>query len=213
MNKRILGSAVAALSFIGAGAAIAAPSSSGNKLQCFDGTQDTVWYAENQLPYTFSGTCTLLPGGSAELDNTDVSGADGTYSGVYIQNTNLGGKSLIDINQLGFSYTGGSGVRITFPADVNGDGDYESFISAEAANCNDGAGNVDVVNDPTCHVGYNNGAVGPLYENWAALLADPVNADVQVATDYDAFIINDNPGQETIISGARFGRAAAKTKK
>ena len=31
---------------------------------------------------------------------------DGEYSGVYLQNSNLEGKAIRTINQLGFSYTG-----------------------------------------------------------------------------------------------------------
>src|ERR1051326_8754406 len=80
----------------------------GNKLQCFDGRP------------TYPGMCSLTPSGVATLDNTA-----GPYSGVYIQNSNLDGKLLSNVNQLAFNYTGtptNGSPRLTFPLDVNGDG-------------------------------------------------------------------------------------------
>src|SRR5213075_2705698 len=84
----------------------------GNKLQCFSGTTDG-----DQGGVTYGGTCSLTEAGVATLDNTDGD-TDGSYSGVYIQNSNLDGKLLKEVNRLGFSFTGvptAGSPRLTLP--------------------------------------------------------------------------------------------------
>ena len=134
----------------------------------------------------------------------------GTYSGVYVLNTNIAGKTLSEINKLGFTYAGddpAGALRITVPVDTTGDGAWDDFVSAGADNCNDGAGNVNVITDATCLVGFNGGTY---YANWAALVA--ANPTVTVATDALPFVIADQEGDWTV-SNVSIGRAGAKTTK
>ncbi|HUR15452.1 MAG TPA: hypothetical protein VM097_13300 [Mycobacteriales bacterium] len=171
------------------------PSTAGNKLQCFDGTQDG-----------YSGSCSL-DGRSATLTNPV-----GGYSGVYVARTNLAGKRLADVNQLAFSYAGatsGGSPRITLPADIDGDGTWEDFISADAVTCNDGAGTVDVINDADCAISFNGGSGAPAV-GWAAFVA--ANPGVRVATDAIPFVIADQAGTVTV-SNVRIGRGPARAAK
>lgn len=160
----------------------------GNKLQCFSGG---------------GGSCTLTREGVATLDNPA-----GGFSGVYIANTNLDGKRLGDVNQLGFSYTGvpGAGApRISLPIDMDGDGAWDAFAFIAAYYCNDGAGNVDVMADATCTIYV--GSDPTPYENWAALVA--AHPDWRIADDALAFVIADEPGTWTV-RDVRLGRGPAR---
>jgi hypothetical protein len=189
--------ALLAVPLVGVPTALAAndPSTAGNKLQCFDGTQDG-----------YAGTCTL-DGGSATLTNPV-----GGYSGVYVARTNLAGKRLADVNQLAFAYRGdtsGGSPRVTFPADVDGDGTWDDFVSADAVTCNDGAGHVDVINDADCAISFNGGS-GAAAIGWPAFVA--ANPNVRVATDALPFVIADQPGTVTV-SDVRLGRGPARAAK
>jgi hypothetical protein len=165
----------------------------GNKFQCFSETTPE------------GGPCPTPGATSVTLDN-----APGEYSGVYLQNSNLLGKSVKSINQLSFRYDGtisGGSPRITFPIDVNNDGGWDDFISADAVGCSDTGGTsglVDVMNDPTCLVSFNG---GPSYPNWAAFVA--ANPTARVATDAIPFIIADQPGVVTI-SEIQIGKGPAR---
>jgi hypothetical protein len=180
-----------------AGAASDRSATAGNKLLCFDGASEGAG----------NGVCVLGAGGSATLTNP----AAGDYAGVYVANTNLDGKSIADINQLSFTYSGatsGGSPRITFPIDLDGDGLWDDFVSADAVTCTDGtatAGTVDVINDPTCLVSLN---AGPSYASWAAFVA--AYPDATVATDALPFVIADQPGTVNV-SDVRIGRGPAHT--
>jgi hypothetical protein len=172
----------------------AAANANGNKLQCFSGTTDGGSYG---------GTCSVTKDGVATLNNMDGD-PDGSYSGVYLQNSNLDGKRLSDVNQLGFSYTGVAGAgapRISLPidTDANGTTDFYAFIAA--LYCNDGAGNVDAINDATCTI-Y---AGSESFANWAAMLA--AHPDWRVGESLP-FIIADEPGHWTV-SNVRLGKGPA----
>lgn len=170
---------------------------SGNKLQCFDTTTEG-------YPADPPSTCELDGARGATLTNPA-----GTYSGVYVLKTNIGGKTLANINKLSFSYAGddpAGALRITIPVDTTGDGMYDDYVSAGADNCNDGAGNVDVINDETCLVGFN---AGVTYPNWAALVA--ANPTVTVATDALPFVIADQEGTWTV-SNVSIGRGPANAR-
>lgn len=170
----------------------------GNKLLCFDGVSEGYG----------NGVCVLGTNG-ASLYNA----AAGDYSGVYIANSNLEGKNVKSINKLSFSYTSSTGAvggspRITFPVDVNGDGLWDDFVSADAVNCTNGnafGGTVDMINDPTCLVSFNGGAS---YANWAAFVA--ANPKATVATNAISFIIADQVGSYTI-SNVQLGKGPAKS--
>src|SRR5687768_15338661 len=108
------------------------PATQGNKLQCFDGTTDG----------GFNGTCTLIENGAILNTNDGDGDANNSYAGVYLQNTNLGGKLLVDVNQLAFDYEGaeaiGGSPRLSIPIDENDDGSWDGFAFVDTLGCNDG---------------------------------------------------------------------------
>lgn len=172
-----------------------AGNANGNKVQCFSGTTDGAPYG---------GTCTLASDGSAVLTN-HVLGLD--YAGLYLQNTNLDGKLLANVNQLGFAYSGTPGAgapRISLPVDTNGNGSTELWLYVAAFYCNDGAGAVDALADATCTLWLSDGTS---YANWAALVA--AHPAWRVADDNLSFVIADEPGSWTV-SNVRLGRGPAR---
>jgi hypothetical protein len=168
-----------------------------NKIQCFSGTMDG----------GYNGTCTLNSNGakgSATLNNNDNDlDPYNNYSGVYTANSNMYGKTVGNVGQLSFTYTGdvatAGSPRFSIPlsTDGNSTSDVYSFVSAYY--CNNGAGLVDVVNDSTCTI-----YVGSeTFENWAALVA--AHPTWTIATDAYVFIIADDPGVWTV-SNVTFGK-------
>ena len=160
-----------------------------NKIKCFDGPSEGTIYG---------GSCTLLSSGAkgtAVLDNTDGN-VNGSYSGVYIEVSNLAGKRLSEVNQLSFQYTGTATAGSPRISLATSTGEY-AFISAYY--CNNEAGLVDAINDPTCTIYYGSNS----YENWAAFVA--ANPTVRVGTGY-SFIIADEPGYWTV-SNVKLGKA------
>ncbi|HKY99339.1 MAG TPA: hypothetical protein VJL35_15910 [Gemmatimonadaceae bacterium] len=175
--------------------------SSGNKLQCFDGTTDG----------GYTGTCTLITNGATlnTIDN-DIDPYN-NYAGVYIP-SNLGGRLLGDVNKLSFDYDGsgaaGGSPRISLPIDEDNDGDTEGYAYIDTQGCNTGDANVgtlDAINDPTCTVWYNNVS----YENWGAFVT--ANPNYRVAKNAVTFIIVDAPGTFNI-TNVQLGKGTAKGK-
>jgi hypothetical protein len=76
----------------------------------------------------------------------------------------------------------------SIPIDVGNDGDTNFFAFVTFADCNNGAGLVDVIHDTTCTI-YRDG-IG--YANWAAMVAAFPNDRISYA-DF-AFIIADGSG-------------------
>jgi hypothetical protein len=149
-----------------AGSAAAANASS--RLLCFDGTTDTANGETGGA--TYGGICTRTSDG-ATLNNL-VPGPDGQYSGVYYETSTLAGQTLGEVTQLSFRYTGvptAGSPRISLPIDVTGDGTTEFYAFISAFHCNDGAGLVDPINDPTCTIFHTGGPVSG-YPNWAAFV-------------------------------------------
>ncbi len=171
----------------------------GNKLQCFSGTTDALG---------FGGTCSLTESGVGTLDNTDGN-TNGDYSGVYIQNSNLNGKSLAEVALLGFNYTGtalAGSPRISLPLDTDGDGVSDTYAFISAFHCNDGAGLVDAINDETCTIFVSPQISG--YDNWAAFEA--ANPTYTIGPDGALpFIIADDVGSWTV-SNVRLGKGPAR---
>jgi hypothetical protein len=174
----------------------------GNKLQCFSGTTDG----------GYNGTCTLIANG-ATLNTVDGDADNNNaYAGVYIQNSNLGGKLLSDVNKLSFDYTGtsasGGSPRLSIPIDENGDGTTEAYAFIDTNGCNDGdpnTGTLDAINDSTCTVWYNNVS----YENWASFVS--ANPTYRIASDALAFIIVDQPGTFDV-TNVQLGKGPAKSR-
>jgi hypothetical protein len=199
--KKILVALTAVVAIVGVAVPVALaaqPASvpvNGNKLTCFDGPSEGTPYG---------GKCTVNKYGVATLNN---SGGDprGEYSGVYLQNSNLEGKAIRTVNQLGFSYKGDAATagspRISLGIDTNADGDWDHFAFISALYCNDGNGNVDVINDPTCTI-YTSG--GDVYANWKAM----VEAHPDYRVGYIPFIVADDAGTWTVFN-VKLGKGSA----
>src|SRR5437773_6353965 len=80
----------------------AAASNASSQLLCFDGTTDTANGDTGGAVY--GGVCTRTSNG-ATLNNSVPVGS-GDYSGVYYQTSSLSGKTLGQVTQLSFEYTG-----------------------------------------------------------------------------------------------------------
>lgn len=169
MKRYLFALTVLVVGMIGTSAYAAAPE--GNKISC-------------------EASCVLLSPNRAQLDVEP-----GGYGAVYTVNTVAVGTPLSDITKLGFNYSGtepyGGAPRISIGIDENGDGNYEAFAFVDAAGCNDGAGKVDVINDPTCTVWYGSTS----YVNWAAFVT--ANPTYTVGYEY-TFVVADAPGNWTI---------------
>ena len=193
--KRLLAAMTASLMVLAlAGSALASsPSTSGNKLQCFSGTTDG----------GYGGTCTLIKNG-ATLNTTDGN-TNGSYAGVYIENTNLGGKLLAAVNKLSFTFTGGPVVggspRMSIGIDENGDGTTEAYAFVDAALCGLTTGGTVGLN---CPVAYGS----TVYANWAAFAA--ANPTFKLSTDTVPFVIADQPFSGTV-TNVQLGRGPAKS--
>ena len=173
MRRGTLAALVATLTvaLVGTSAALAAREN-GNRLTCFAG---------------LGGTCTLTEDGSV-LDNST-----GGFSGAYLQNSNLEGKVLAVVNRLSFRYSGsapGAGApRVSLPIDT-GSGTTAFYAFIAAFYCNDGAGLVDALNDPTCTIF----AGSEAFSSWGALLA--AHPDWRVGPNLP-FVIADETGNWT----------------
>ena len=187
-----------------AGSAAAANASS--QLLCFDGTTDTANGETGGAVY--GGVCTRTSNG-ATLNNL-VQGPDGAYSGVYYQTSSLSGKTLGQVTQLSFNYTGvatSGSPRISLPIDVTGDGTTDFYAYISAFHCNDGSGLVDPIHDATCTIFYDGGPVSG-YPNWAAFVAAHPTWHVGAIP----FVIADDPGSWTVFN-VHLGEAAATNDK
>ena len=160
------------------------PTVAGIALTCFDGKSEKTVYG---------GKCTVRSG-VATLNNNGGD-TDGEYSGVYVKNSNVVGKAIGTINQLGFSYTGtatAGSPRISLGVDTDGDGNWNHFAFLSAFYCNDGKGNADFINDPTCTI-YSGSDV---YANWAEMVA----AHPEYKVGYTPFIVADDRGTWTVFN-------------
>jgi hypothetical protein len=170
-----------------------------NKLICFDGTTDG----------GYNGVCTLTSNGAkgpATLNNNDTDAYPyNNYSGVYVANSSLYNSSLSAIKQLSFEYSGeatAGSPRVSIPVDTNGDETSDGYLFVSAYYCNDGAGLVDIVNDPTCTIYTNFSAES--FDNWADLIA--THPTWRIVNDAYVFLIADDPGVWTV-KNVKFGKA------
>ena len=204
MRKRLLVVAVLATALTGMIAGVAGAVQPpaihyfATSLACFDGTHDGGYY----------GLCSIRFG-VATLDNVknDATGAtnlNDQYSGVYPKKSNLIGKAIGDVKELGFSYTGtpkAGAPRISLGLDKDGNGTRDGYAFISALYCNDGAQNVDAVNDATCTIYFDDGSS---YANWADMVA--AHPEYRVAGT--PFVIADDPGVWTV-SNVKLGQVPA----
>ncbi|HEX6576214.1 MAG TPA: hypothetical protein VF042_14700 [Gemmatimonadaceae bacterium] len=168
-----------------------------NKLQC-----------QAEAP----ATCTLEGKGAKGPATLDTRA--GGYALVFLNDiSNLSGLTLDEVQQLSFTYSGDEATpgapRLSLAIDTNDDGNYDQYAFVSAYYCNDGAGLVDVINDPTCTI-----FVGSEeFENWDALVAAHPDWQIAVANQETgenySFIIADEPGLWTI-SGVTLGKPGAQ---
>lgn len=185
-----------------ASSSAADPALSGNKLQCYS-------YAPS--------TCTLT------LNGADVSSVSSGATFLWIDNSNLQGRRVTEINRLAFTYSGtgaaGGSPRLTFPLDQNGDGvwtqPHDDYVSIDWNACGLPAagGTVDVINDANCKVA-TNGIDGSseTYANWAAFIAANPTQRVATGEGYVPFIILDASTGNMTISNVELGRSAGKSR-
>lgn len=153
-----------------------------------------VKYGPNKL--VCFGSCTLDTKGakgSATLD-TSAGGAAGVYYEGY--NNSIYGVLLSQVTQLSFTYTGtptAGSPRFSIPVDEDNNGSAEAFAFVGANLCNNGAGLVDAINDPTCDVNYQSVD----YANWAAFVAAYPAARVSFDINY-LFVVADDVGIWTV---------------
>ncbi len=135
--------------------------------------------------------CTVEKSGkAATIDTTAGGGAAAVYLSGF--NTSFYGVRTSEVTTLSNTVSGdtlGIDPRWSIPLDTNHDGNTDLFAFAAFADCNNGAGLVDVINDPTCTI-YRDGVA---YPNWTAMVTANTNDYISL-NDYYAFIIADGSG-------------------
>lgn len=160
--------------------------------------------APGQNPITCFGSCTQLSKTSARIDTTGTNGGGGVYLVNY--NNSFYNVRLSQVAKLQNNVTGdtlGIDPRWSIPIDENGDQVTEAFAFVSFADCNNGAGLVDVINDTTCTVYYK----GVAYPNWYTFShTDGTNYRISFG-DY-AFIIADLSGAPGVwtVSNVQVGK-------
>jgi hypothetical protein len=197
--KRLFAAVAAALMVLSfAGSAIAAPPSTApgkNPLICSE-----------VLPEN----CTIVNKTSAIIDTRNGGGAAVYYEGF---NSSWYGVKTSLVRDLSNTVSGdplGIDPRWSIPIDdrsigtnANGTTDYWLFVSF--ADCNNGAGLVDVINDATCTIYRSD--TGQSYPNWSSFAQ--LNTSTYIAlTDNYTFIIADGSGAPGVwtISNVKVGK-------
>lgn len=166
----------------------------------------------------FGAGCTQLSKTSVRLDTTGTSEGGGAYLPGF--NSSFYGVRTALVTALSNTVTRsalGIDPRWSIPIDnttynVDGDGDgfvgdgrtdYVLFVSF--ADCNNGAGLVDVINDATCTI--NRSDSPTTYPNWATFVQLETNTNISLLDLY-AFIIADNSGADGVwtISNMKVGK-------
>jgi hypothetical protein len=188
--KRLFAAAAAALLVLSfAGSAIAAPPSTApgkNPLTCFgDG-------------------CTQLSKSSIQVDTTSGGRGGGYLLGA---NNSFYGVRLSQVDKLSVNITGsplGIDPRFSIPIDENNDGYTEAFVFVASADCNNGAGLVDVINDATCLINYGEN----VYPNWYTFSHTAgTNFEISAIDNY-ALVVADGSGAPGVwtISNLQIGK-------
>lgn len=141
------------------------------------------------------GSCRRISGTSVRL-SIPAGTPLGAYAGVYIQNGNsVDAATVGQITSLSYNYGGdplvGGSPRINIPVDVSGS--FAGYVFVGANTCNNGAGLVDVINNPTCGI---EGQSGGYYYGWASYVASNPTATIEARSA--PYVIIDEPGTYTI---------------
>ena len=181
-------------------------SQAGMLVECFDG--DRVFDAAGD-PY--DGECKRFQPtkDGAELI-TNGGDPEGEYAGVFAMPQTIRGKLLGAVQELRYSYAGGSFIggspRWSVAIDENGNGkheDTEAYAFADIGACNDGdtsVGTSDAEDDPTCTWFYE----AESFPNWDAFAgAHPTYRVARQRADGSplvgaVFIVQDQPGHYLI---------------
>jgi len=194
MKRLIVGISILALAVVGIASAAPPSAAPGkNPLTCFGDP----------------ASCTSN-GKTATINTTGTNGGAGVYLAGF--NTSFYGVRTNLVTTLSNNVSGdplGIDPRWSIPIDDRDDDvtapdgytDYFAFVSF--ATCNNGAGLVDVINDPTCEIVTSVGT----YPNWAAFVTAHPNTYIAL-NDYYAFIIADESGAEGVwtISNVKVGK-------
>lgn len=156
-----------------------------NKIECFE---------------SGAADCTLNSKGAKGSATLTVTG-EGIAAVIFRGfNDSLYAAPLGDITHLAFSYSGDPALagspRLSIPVDTTGDGLTDFFASVSAFHCNDGAGRVDPINDPTCTI-HRNDMPLESHENWAAFVAAYPTAQVSFDENF-VFVGADDVGTWTV---------------
>jgi len=165
-----------------------------NKLLCFDGpSEDT----------DRGGLCRRVGRGAMGPVILDLTADDpeGSFAGVYYQESKIFGAALDDIKQLRFHYKATDdeivegNLSLNIPIDLDGDGAFEpedaanpeQYAKVDVFYCPGTDGVVDAIEDDECVILYD----GDEYENWDAFVEALVEEfpEARVATDRFAFIM------------------------
>ena len=154
-----------------------------NKLKCFDGPSEGT---------DLGGSCRIVGRGAMGPAILDLTADDpeGSYAGVYYEDSPIYGMALEDIMVLSYNYVATDdalnpgNLSLNIPIDTDGDGDTEAYAFIDAFYCPGTEGVVDVIEDEQCGIYYNG---VDFYENWDAFVA--AFPDAQIATDNFAFVL------------------------
>ena len=196
--KRLFAALTAALMVLSfAGTALAAPPSTApgkNPLICSEALPEN---------------CTIVNKNSAVIDTTIGGGAALYYEGF---NSSWYGVKTSLVKDLSNTVTGdplGIDPRWSIPIDDRtdptvGDGYTDYFVFVTFADCNNGFGLVDVINDPTCTIYAPNNVT---YPNWSQFAQLNTSTYIALEDNY-TFIIADGSGAPGVwtISNVKVGK-------
>ena len=195
--KRLFAAVAAALIILCfAGTAIAAPPSTApgkNPLICSEALPEN---------------CTIVNKTSAVIDTRNGGGAAVYYEGF---NSSWYGVKTSLVKDLSNTVTGdplGIDPRWSIPIDDRTDptapaGFTDYFVFVSFATCNNGAGLVDVINDPTCQIVAPSGT----YPNWSQFTQQNTSTYIALEDNY-TFIIADGSGAPGVwtVSNVKVGK-------
>jgi len=148
---------------------------------------------QNKLTCSVDAPATCTTNGKTATIDTTLGGAAAVYLPGF--NNSFYGVRVGQVTKLSNTYTGTAGIdpRWSVPIDLGGihDGYTDYFVFVTLAECNNGFGLVDVINDTTCTIHRNDSSV--TYPNWLAY-TQANSSDYISLNDFYAFVIADGSG-------------------